>query len=219
MFHLIGVDHSLAQRKKRVLALTEVQRRYQFVVESAIQSIHPDLLAEEDHPSYLAEDEADSILLPIAEHQKIPHIFVEADRATQASLGYKNLDMLNGLLVARGISSAVIANAHKFAHQFPIRERYLARFRRATSFSSLAIIISPQLSPSLPPATFHTASSPSGSALSLLTQSNTRASSMRKTTTCSAKPTVFVSKIRAECSFYATIVRDRTRPLPARGWA
>lgn len=140
MFHLIGVDHSLAQRKKRGLALTEVQRRFQLVVESAIQSIHPDLLAEEDHPSYLAEDEAESILLPIAEHQKIRHIFVEADRATQASLGYKNLDMLNGLLVARGISSAVIANAHKFAHQFPIRERYWLRQLSKIQASNILLI-------------------------------------------------------------------------------
>jgi hypothetical protein len=140
MFHLIGVDHSLAQRKKRALALTEVQRRYEFVVESAIQSIHPDLLAEEDHPSYLAEDEAESILLPIAEHHNIPHIFVEADRATQVSLGYKNLDVLNGLLVARGISSAVVANAHKFAHQFPIRERYWLRQLSKIQASNILLI-------------------------------------------------------------------------------
>jgi hypothetical protein len=124
MIHLIGVDHFKAQRKKRGLELTELQRHYQSVVESAITSIHPDLLAEEDHPSYLSEDDAESILQPMARSCGIAHLFVEADRATQKALGYKTVDIIKVLLIARGDGSATAASAHKIAHQFPIRERF-----------------------------------------------------------------------------------------------
>jgi hypothetical protein len=124
MIHLIGVDHFKAQRKNRGLEPTELQRQYQAIVESAIQSLHPDLLAEEDHPSYLSEDGAESILLPIAQSHGIGHLFVEADRATQKKLGYKTVDMIKELLIARGDGSATAASAHKIAHQFPIRERF-----------------------------------------------------------------------------------------------
>ena|SRR6202050_409608 len=124
MIHLIGVDHFKAQRKKRGLELTDIQGQYQTIVESAIQSLHPDLLAEEDHPSYLSEDVAESILQPIAEFHGIRHLFVEADRATQRKLGYKTVDMIKDLLIARGDRSATAASAHKIAHQFPIRERF-----------------------------------------------------------------------------------------------
>lgn len=124
MIHLIGVDHFKAQRKKRGLELTDMQRHYQSVVESAIASIHPDLLAEEDHPSYLSEDDAESILQPMARSHGIPHLFVEADRAMQKKLGYKTVDMIKALLIARGDGSATAASAHKIAHQFPIRERF-----------------------------------------------------------------------------------------------
>jgi hypothetical protein len=124
MIHMIGVDHFKAQRKKRGLDLTDIQRHYQSVVESAIASIRPDLLAEEDHPSYLSEDGAESILQPIARSHGIAHLFVEADRATQKKLGYKTVDMIKELLIAHGDSSATVAGAHKIAHQFPIRERF-----------------------------------------------------------------------------------------------
>ncbi len=124
MIHLIGVDHFKAQRKKRGLELTALQRQYQAIVESAIQSLHLDLLAEEDHPSYLSEDGAESILQPIARSHGIPHLFIEADRATQKKLGYKTVDMIRELLIARGDCSATAASAHKIAHQFPIRERF-----------------------------------------------------------------------------------------------
>jgi hypothetical protein len=124
MIHLIGVDHFKAQRKKRGLELTDIQGQYQTIVESAIRSLHPDLLAEEDHPSYLSEDGAESILQPIADSHGIGHLFVEADRATQRKLGYKTVDMIKELLIARGDHSATAASAHKIAHQFPIRERF-----------------------------------------------------------------------------------------------
>src|SRR5208282_6917970 len=106
MIHLIGVDHFKAQRRKRSLDLTDIQRHYQSVVESAVASIRPDLLAEEDHPGYLSEDDAESILLPIAQSHAIRHLFVEADRATQKKLGYKTVDMIKALLIARGDRSA-----------------------------------------------------------------------------------------------------------------
>jgi len=124
LIHLIGVDHFNAQRKKCGLELTELQRQYQATVESAIQSIRPDLLAEEDHASYLSEDGAESILRPIAQSHGIPHLFIEADRATQKQLGYKTVDVIKALLIARGDHSATAASAHKIAHQFPIRERF-----------------------------------------------------------------------------------------------
>jgi hypothetical protein len=124
MIYLVGVDHFKAQRKKHSLDLTDIQRHYQSVVESAIASIRPDLLAEEDHPSYLSEDGAESILQAIARSHGIPHLFVEADRATQRKLGYKTVDMIKALLIARGDGSATAASAHKIAHQFPIRERF-----------------------------------------------------------------------------------------------
>jgi len=127
LIHLIGVDHFKAQRKKCGVAPTELQRQYQAIVESAIQSLHPDLLAEEDHPSYLSADGAESILQPIAQSHGIPHLFVEADRATQKELGYKTVDILKTLLIARGDHSATAASAHKIAHQFPIRERFWLR--------------------------------------------------------------------------------------------
>jgi hypothetical protein len=124
LIHLIGVDHFKAQRKKCDLELTELQWQYQATVKSAIQSLHPDLLAEEDHPSYLSEDGAESILQPIAQSHGIPHRFIEADRATQKELGYKTVDIIKALLIARGDRSATAASAHKIAHQFPIRERF-----------------------------------------------------------------------------------------------
>ncbi len=124
MIHLIGTDHFRAQRKAHGVAATEIQRYYQSVVESAIESIHPDLLAEEEHPSYLSGDGAESLLLPIAQSHGIRHLFVEADRATQKKLGYKTVDVLKELMIARGEPSAIAPSAHKIAHQFPIRERF-----------------------------------------------------------------------------------------------
>jgi hypothetical protein len=140
MIHLMGVDHARAQRKPCGLAPTELQRYYQSLVESAIQKLNPDLLAEEDHPSYLAADGAESILAPIAESHGIPHIFVETDRATQLGLGYKDLNMIQDLLAARGTPSAVLANAHKFAHQFPIRERFWLEQLGRTAASNILLV-------------------------------------------------------------------------------
>jgi hypothetical protein len=140
MIHLMGVDHFRAQRKKQGLELTEIQRHYQSLVESAIQSLRPDLLAEEGHPSYLSGDGAESILLPIAESHDLRHIFVEADRATQISLGYKDLKMINDLLAARGTPSDILANAHKFSHQFPIREKYWLQQLNKTGASNILLI-------------------------------------------------------------------------------
>ena len=140
MIYLMGVDHARAQRKPRGLALTELQRHYKSLVETAIQSLKPDLLAEEDHPSYLAADGAESILVPIAESHGISHIFVEADRATQISLGYKDLNMIHDLLAARGTPSAIAANAHKFAHQFPIRERFWLEQLGKTAASNILLV-------------------------------------------------------------------------------
>jgi hypothetical protein len=140
MIHLIGADHFRAQRKKRGLEPTEIQRYYQSVVESAIHSIHPDLLAEEDHPSYLSEDGAESLLLPIAQSHGIRHLYVEADRATQRKLGYKTVDVIKELLIARGDLSAHAASAHKIAHQFPIRERFwLAEIDKAVAGKVLLV--------------------------------------------------------------------------------
>jgi len=140
MIHLMGVDHARAQRKPGGLALTELQCHYRSLVESAIQALKPDLLAEEDHPSYLAGDGAESILIPIAELHGISHIFVEADRATQLQLGYKDLKMIHDLLAARGTPSAIAANAHKFAHQFPIRERFWLEQLSKTAASNVLLI-------------------------------------------------------------------------------
>ena len=93
---------------------------------TGLQIIEVDGLAtaEEDHLSYLSEDGAESILLPIAQSHGIQHLFVEADRATQRELGYKTVDVIKKLLIARGDPSANSASAHKIAHQFPIRERF-----------------------------------------------------------------------------------------------
>jgi hypothetical protein len=140
MIHLIGVDHFKAQRKKRGLDLTDIQRHYQSVVESAIASIGPDLLAEEDHPSYLSEDDAESILLSMARSHGVPHLFVEADRATQKKLGYKTVDMIKALLIARGDGSAIAASAHKIAHQFPIRERFWLKELNRTAANHVLLI-------------------------------------------------------------------------------
>jgi hypothetical protein len=140
MIHLMGVDHARAQRKSRGLALTELQRHYKSLVETAIQSLKPDLLAEEDHPSYLAADGAESILVSIAESHDLPHIFVEADRTTQISIGYKDLNMIHDLLAARGTPSAIVANAHKFAHQFPIREQFWLERLGKTAASNILLI-------------------------------------------------------------------------------
>jgi len=62
MIYLVGVDHR-AQRKKREDEMTDCQREFESVVESAMQSIQLGLLAEEDHPDFLSRDEKDSILL------------------------------------------------------------------------------------------------------------------------------------------------------------
>jgi len=140
LIHLIGVDHFKAQRKKRGLDLTDIQWNYQSVVESAIASIRPDLLAEEDHPSYLSEDGAESILQPIARSHGIRHLFVEADRAMRMELGYKDFDMIYCLLIPKGIPSGTVASAHKIAHQFPIRERFWLRELNRTTANNVLLI-------------------------------------------------------------------------------
>ncbi len=140
MIHLIGVDHFRAQRKKRGLELTEIQRQYQSLVESVIQSIHPDLLAEEDHPDYLAEDGAESILYAVAQSHGIKHTFIEADRATQKKLGYKDFGMIYELLIPEGNPSEKAAIAHKLAHQFPIRERFWIQELGKSSADNILVI-------------------------------------------------------------------------------
>ncbi len=140
MIHLIGVDHFKAQRKKRGLDLTDIQRHYQSVVESAITSLSPDLLAEEDHPSYLSEDGAESILQPIAQSHGIPHLFIEADRPMRMKLGYKDFDAIYCLLIPKGNPSGTVASAHKIAHQFPIRERFWLTELNRTAANNVLLI-------------------------------------------------------------------------------
>jgi hypothetical protein len=127
MIHLIGVNHERAQRKKRGVDLTDCQRQFQSVVESAIHSIHPYLLAEEDHPDFLSgpdvpsEKVSDSILLEIAKVHQIEdrHLFADPNQAKRMEIGYREL--------YGPPYDAVLNSAHQIMHQFPKREEFWFR--------------------------------------------------------------------------------------------
>jgi len=116
MIYLIGVDHCRAQRKKRGEDMSDCQREFQSVVESAIQSIHPCLLAEEDHPDFLSQDGVDSILLKIATAHGIQdqHRFVDANQAERDEIGYRS----------QFGPDRVPLMAHEIMHHFPKREEF-----------------------------------------------------------------------------------------------
>jgi|CZKF01.1.fsa_nt_gi hypothetical protein len=118
MVYLIGVDHVRAQRRKRGEELTDCQREFQSVVESAIRSIDPCLLAEEDHPEFLSRDGADSILLGIAMAHRIKnrHRFVDPNDTERERIGYRAL--------YGPPYEAVLTSAHEITHQFPKREEF-----------------------------------------------------------------------------------------------
>ncbi len=118
MIYLIGADHKHAQRRKCGEPLTECQLYFRSVVESAIQSVNPGLLAEEDHRDYLSRAGADSILLEIATARQIAdrHRLVDPNDAERERIGYREL---NGPPY-----EAVAYRAHEIMHQFPKREEF-----------------------------------------------------------------------------------------------
>jgi hypothetical protein len=124
MVYLIGVDHVQAQRRKRGGELTDCQREFQSVVESAILSINPELLAEEDHPDFLSgpdvphEKVADSILLEISKAHGIEdrHRFVDPSQAERELIGYQEL--------CGPDANEVPYRAHWIIRQFPKREKF-----------------------------------------------------------------------------------------------
>jgi hypothetical protein len=127
MVYLIGADHEHAQRRKRGEALTDDQLSFKSVVESAIQSVHFCLLAEEDHadflsgPSVTPEKVADSILLEIARAHGIEnrHRFVDPNQEEREKIGYQAL--------SGQPYDAVPMRAHEIMHQFPKREEFWLR--------------------------------------------------------------------------------------------
>jgi hypothetical protein len=120
MIYIIGVDHNRAQRKKRGEDLTECQREFQSVVELAIQSIQPGLIAEEDHPEFLSADRAESILLEIANARglKSLHRFVDPNKDDRRRIGYD---------ISRCISTSVQGLAHLIVCHYPKREDFWFR--------------------------------------------------------------------------------------------
>jgi hypothetical protein len=141
--HLIGVNHDLAQRKKRGESLTDCQRLFQQTVESAIESIHPDLVAEEDHPQFLGEEDSESVLLKMANEKAPPlkHLFVDPDKQKRDLIGYKAISSIYQLLIGETTNpSWEIAQAHLIAHQFPIRERFwLSEIRKRNAENILFV--------------------------------------------------------------------------------
>jgi len=117
MIYLVGVDHR-AQRKKREDEMTDCQREFESVVESAMQSIQLGLLAEEDHPDFLSRDGKDSILLEIATVHGIGdrHQFIDANDAERERIGYRSQFGFG--------RDRVPAMAHEIMHQFPKREKF-----------------------------------------------------------------------------------------------
>jgi hypothetical protein len=115
MIYLIGVNHYLGQRKRHGEDGTDYQQTFQSVVESAIQSIHPDLLAEEDHPDFLSG--ADSILLEIASIHGMEdrHRFVDPNRDERKKIGDD---------VSKCISTSVQGIAHLILCHYPKREEF-----------------------------------------------------------------------------------------------
>jgi hypothetical protein len=67
--YLIGVEHDV-QRKTQNEVPTGCQVDFQSAVESAIQSIRPVLVAEEDHPDFLSMHGKESILQLVASAQQ-----------------------------------------------------------------------------------------------------------------------------------------------------
>jgi hypothetical protein len=121
MVYLIGVHHERAQRRKRGADLTDCQREFRSLVESAIQSVRPSLLAEEDHPDFLSKDGADSILLEVATAHRIEnqHRFVDPNQAQREQIGY---DPPRGFGPDR-----VPAMALEIVLHFPKREEFWVR--------------------------------------------------------------------------------------------
>jgi hypothetical protein len=97
------------------------------VVENAIQSIHPGLLAEEDHPDFLSgpavlpANVSDSILLEIAKAEGIEdrHRFVDPNVAEREGIGYLELH--------GDPYDAVPSRAQEIIFQFPKREEFWLR--------------------------------------------------------------------------------------------
>ncbi len=125
MVYLIGVNHDRAQRRGYGQDLTDCHRRFRSVVESAIQSIHPCLLAEEDHPDFLSEYGADSILKSIADSlgSRIGHRFVDPGRAEREELGYRSQRRISEICPSWP-NGYVVARAHEIAHHFRKREGF-----------------------------------------------------------------------------------------------
>jgi hypothetical protein len=125
MIYLIGVNRCRAQRKKRGENTTDSQREFQSVIESVIQSIDPGLLAEEDHPDYLFEADADSVLLEIAKAHRIEdrHVFVDPSRAEREAIGYRSSKRI-GDIHPPWPNGSKVARAHEIAHHFHKREEF-----------------------------------------------------------------------------------------------
>lgn len=118
MIYLIGADHDRAQRRKRGADLTDCQREFCSLVESAVESVDPGLLAEEDHPDFLSKDNSDSILLGIATAHQIEgrHRFVDPNDAEREEIGYRRQFGFG--------EDRVPAMAHEIMHHFPKREGF-----------------------------------------------------------------------------------------------
>jgi len=134
MIYLIGVNHERAQRRKHREGLTCCLLKFRSVVESAIQSIHPGLIAEEDHPDFLSRDRADSILLEIATDHGIRdrHRFVDPNQIEREQIGYNPQPGLG--------PDRVPAMALEIVLHFPKREEFWLRKLRDSLLGDILFV-------------------------------------------------------------------------------
>jgi hypothetical protein len=130
MIYLVGVNHDAAARYELSKGKTSTHREFEEIVESAINSLNPSLVAEEDNPClWLTKDEFKSILREVTEvHQVktgryVRHEYADPDQKLRRSLNYKTGGEIERIYDSDGnYLSTLVAKAHEIAHHFHKRE-------------------------------------------------------------------------------------------------
>ena len=145
MIHLMGVDHARSQRKQRGLSAPISSATTRSLVESAIESIHPDLLGRKIIPVISPKTARNPSFWQLPNPMNPPCLRSKRTRATQMALGYKNVDMSKPVECGRHpIKGQLHLRTSSASVSHPRRDwlQNSARYPQTTSFCASAIFIS-----------------------------------------------------------------------------
>lgn len=129
MVYLIGIAHR-AQARTTGSPITEAQEQFKGILQKAVATVPPILIAEEDSEEALASRQAISIAKEIADTNGIEHRFCDPTQAQRSAIGYRDgatIEVHLWMQDQAGLPNDVIrlkGRAIEIGRYFPLRERF-----------------------------------------------------------------------------------------------